>query len=471
MHTASTWYGYAYAANSNMIEIGDITGTYFSVYYGYFSYGPYNSTMGTNEIYGTITGYQAIAYGVAYESVTGLNISAYAAEYYIQTNQLQSLYQLAFGGNDQFVIGTTGNYVIDGYGGYNTLSEPNNYASYTVWQAGSVVYVSNSVTQDNLYNIQEVDFSDGKYYAGTQRFVPTVVPQVTLGGAHTGFTMAPNGLGDLTITNIVTNATQSFSGDMAMVFTDGTGLSDPYGSAGEAARLYQAALGRAPDVSGLEYWTAQLDSGALSVTGEAAGFMISTEFTTKYGTSITNDAFVQQLYLNVLHRTADAGGENYWDTQLANGLSRASVLVDFSESFENASNTMSTIGDATLSETYRLYQAAFDRTPDTGGLSFWFGQMEQGIAAVNVAASFIASSEFATLYDVNGLPPDNTTFVADLYNNVLHRAPDSTGAAYWAGQLNSGVSRASVLLAFSDSAENRLNTAAATHDGWVFIAS
>jgi hypothetical protein len=52
------------------------------------------------------------------------------------------------------------------------------------------------------------------------------------------------------------------------------------------------------------------------------------------------------------------------------GETRDQVLLNFSDSFENKENTVSTIGDKDLSEAYRLYQAAFNRTPDSAGLSY-----------------------------------------------------------------------------------------------------
>jgi hypothetical protein len=54
-------------------------------------------------------------------------------------------------------------------------------------------------------------------------------------------------------------------------------------------------------------------------------------------------------------------------------------------------------------------------------------------------------------------------FVTTLYTNVLHRAPEMGGEVYWINAMDAGESRASVLLNFSDSPENRAKTAVATH--------
>lgn len=101
---------------------------------------------------------------------------------------------------------------------------------------------------------------------------------------------------------------------------------------------------------------------------------------------------------------------------------------------------------------YRLYQAAFNRKPDLGGLGFWIAQADRGAAMKDIAASFIASQEFINLYGAN---PSNESFVTSLYYNVLHRAPDPAGYNYWVNILNTNAAtRADVLASMSESAEN-----------------
>ncbi len=47
------------------------------------------------------------------------------------------------------------------------------------------------------------------------------------------------------------------------------------------------------------------------------------------------------------------------------------------------------------------------------------------------------------------------SFATALYQNVLGRAPDSSGLDYWTNQLNSGLQdRADVLMGFANSPEN-----------------
>ena len=101
---------------------------------------------------------------------------------------------------------------------------------------------------------------------------------------------------------------------------------------------------------------------------------------------------------------------------------------------------------------YRIYQAAFDRTPDIGGVSYWLEQIDNGMDLIEVSARFIDSQEFRNQY---GSAPSNQDFVEKLYRNVLDRAGEASGVTYWVGQLDSGAkSHAKVLADFSESIEN-----------------
>jgi serralysin len=85
-----------------------------------------------------------------------------------------------------------------------------------------------------------------------------------------------------------------------------------------------------------------LDDG-LNIAQVAANFIASPEFTATYG-ALDNTAFVNQLYQNVLHRGADAGGLAFHTSNLATGANtRANVLVGFSESPENQAALIGTI--------------------------------------------------------------------------------------------------------------------------------
>jgi len=105
---------------------------------------------------------------------------------------------------------------------------------------------------------------------------------------------------------------------------------------------------------------------------------------------------------------------------------------------------------------YMLYKAAFNRTPDVGGLGFWINKMDAGMSYSDVAKNFVNSAEFKTAF--GGANPTVNTLVTKLYNNVLNRTPDAGGLAFWQGKLNNeGWTTADVLGFFSTSGENVTN--------------
>ena len=74
------------------------------------------------------------------------------------------------------------------------------------------------------------------------------------------------------------------------------------------------------------------------------------------------------------------------------------------------------------------------------------------MALESVATGFIGSAEFKALY---GAAPTDTQFVDLLYANVLNRPADAAGYGYWLGELQGGMARETVLIGFSESAENQ----------------
>ncbi len=106
-------------------------------------------------------------------------------------------------------------------------------------------------------------------------------------------------------------------------------------------------------------------------------------------------------------------------------------------------------GDA--GNAYRLYQAAFNRTPDKAGLSFWTHQLDLGVNIQIIAQGFVNSSEFKAVYGAN---PTNAHIVDLFYLNVLGRLPDQAGEFFWVNQLNAGTSVGAVLQGFAVSSEN-----------------
>jgi len=124
-----------------------------------------------------------------------------------------------------------------------------------------------------------------------------------------------------------------------------------------------------------------------------------------------------------------------------------------------ALDTASVAGQA-----YRIYKAAFNRTPDNGGLGYWIAQMDKGMNAVDVSARFIDSPEFRGLYGQN---PTNAEFLTKVYSNVLARTPDAAGLDWWVNEMKTNPAKTwqKVLADFSESTENQANVASLIANG------
>jgi len=103
------------------------------------------------------------------------------------------------------------------------------------------------------------------------------------------------------------------------------------------AGLYVAFFNRAPDMSGLSYWTNRANiaqtngQGASGVFKELSkGFATHPVFTSTYA-SLDDEAFVKAIYVNSLGREGDSEGITYWTNQLNNGLSRSDMVATFIE--------------------------------------------------------------------------------------------------------------------------------------------
>jgi hypothetical protein len=154
--------------------------------------------------------------------------------------------------------------------------------------------------------------------------------------------------------------------------------------------------------------------------------------------------FAMQQYRDFLAREGDAGGIAFWAERIATGASsRGQVIESFFDSpeFQGA-----------IAPVARLYFAYFLRIPDYAGLDFWIGYYRAGNSLDAISDFFAGSAEFQSRYG----SLDNAGFVNLVYQNVLGRAPDPGGFAFWKGQLDSGQrTRGQVMLGFSESEEFR----------------
>lgn len=218
----------------------------------------------------------------------------------------------------------------------------------------------------------------------------------------------------------------------------------------QVSRLYEAYYLRAPDAGGRAFWREQRASGA-SLEAISAQFATAPEFFDLYG-DLSDEAFVDLIYTNVLGRLGDDSGRAFWTTQLTLGArTRGSVMLEFSESDENLVRTGTVAAhDDETGAVYRLYKAYFDRAPDAGGSCFWVRRLVGGAGLDDVSDSFASSQEFADTYG----SLSNREFVELVYSNVLGRPGEVNGVDFWTASLDDeSRTRGQVMVGFSESPE------------------
>lgn len=141
---------------------------------------------------------------------------------------------------------------------------------------------------------------------------------------------------------------------IANVVTAFTGSEEAVTNVAPVVGLYFAAFGRVPDATGLQYWvTAQRNGMDLADIGKA--FTQSEEFA--QSAQRIDTSFLAGLYQNALGRAPDATGLAYWSAQLASGMPRDQVLSSISTSVEGSA----TIG--VKAQVVLAYNGLLGRTP------------------------------------------------------------------------------------------------------------
>jgi hypothetical protein len=158
--------------------------------------------------------------------------------------------------------------------------------------------------------------------------------------------------------------------------------------------------------------------------------------------------YVAAVYQDLLLRSIDLGGLNFWSKQLDQGAQRAIISAQLTHSAEYYQTNV--IKPA--------YQKFLNRAADAAGLAFWTIQLQGGMTDEKMQAGFIASDEFYRLANQGSAPIPVTpahdrAWVDALYQVLLGRGPDQAGEDFWTGQLQGTETRLQVANGFTGSTE------------------
>ena len=399
---------------------------------------------------------------------------------------------------DNWLLGGAGDDILVGFLGFDFAQYLGDLGSYAIGRNGATITIAGPDGADSLTGIERAQFADlalafdidGNAGQAYRLYQAAFARQPDIDGLSFWIGQMDQGAALLQVA-------EQFIASPEFTAKYGANPSN----SDFVVKLYNNVLNRDPDAGGLAFWVDQLNAGTLTRPQVLTGFSESTEnkaaLLPAIGNGIAFRAGAVVLGTPAGDRLSGTGspdsisggdgrdvltglggndridGGTDLDVAVYRGerslyaatLNGADLAVTDSTGLDGADaltaverlqfadvNLAFDIGGA-AGQTYRLYQAAFARTPDIGGLSFWISQMDKGAALLQVSAAFIGSSEFIAKYGAN---PSDEQFVTLLYQNVLGRAPDQGGYDYWTGVLGSGaVTRPEALTGFSESAENQ----------------
>lgn len=389
---------------------------------------------------------------------------------------------------------TTGTAQVYGYRGADALIMRGSSWSYQLTTATddpSLLQVKDNVSGQtlNLHDVNALDFSDKTVFVMTEN-------QAQLARLYTVFDRVPDLAGLAYWTDLqahgmsFTDISRSFANSAEFIAHYGTSTNSQF-----ASLLYERVLDRAGDGDGLNYWTTLMDQGMnrLDVMTHFTNSPESERLTEGSAGYIKIIDQVAWTNADVVIQKGVAFGSSYGDSLLQSEmvadsghtmrvfggqgndvLSLQGTVADFGRTATAPSTLVLTANNGSVAlevhdvnvlrfqdrdifvldqqeaQIARLY-TAFDRVPEYQGIEYWMHQHALGRSFDDIASNFTASPEFAAWYGSQ----DNVGFTNTLYRTVLGREGEASGLSYWATQLEHGMSRANVMLHFTESPENQ----------------
>jgi hypothetical protein len=95
--------------------------------------------------------------------------------------------------------------------------------------------------------------------------------------------------------------------------------------------LYVAYYNRAPDQDGVNFWVnqASLNGNSSALLSISEGFSNHPKFREDYPDTDTTSQFVTKIYNNILNRSPDIGGLEYWVSLIDDGLPKTEFIVNY----------------------------------------------------------------------------------------------------------------------------------------------
>ena len=219
-------------------------------------------------------------------------------------------------------------------------------------------------------------------------------------------------------------------------------------------KIYETILGRTnplvDDPTGVVYWKNAIDNGTLSKAAfidEMTATAIKNGGSDQLAANNANQAYVEDIYASVLGRAAsdDQEGKNYWTNALNTGaVSRSQIVDEISKAA--AANGDAGFKTANAAFIDNLYQSLLNRAADQEGKDYWVNELNSGVSKANLVVELITAANSGTGVDKDNLAAKTKALNAFSTNftdyNVLPGTETYSNARNLAGAEIKGITAA-----------------------------
>ncbi|HEV8059022.1 MAG TPA: DUF4214 domain-containing protein, partial [Gemmataceae bacterium] len=148
-------------------------------------------------------------------------------------------------------------------------------------------------------------------------------------------------------------------------------------------------LGRNADLGALNFYDAQLTNG-VGIQQIEAQVIGSDEYFANAGS--TNNGFIEAMYRDIVNREPDAGGEAFYinlineTTQNNPSFTQAQVRTSVATNFLGQTEGIQDL----ITNFYVIY---LNRSPDSGGMQFFTGELQNNTPLQTVINQFLGSTD------------------------------------------------------------------------------
>ncbi len=283
-------------------------------------------------------------------------------------------------GNDTIITGAGIANTIDAGTGFDTVAIGGARGDFTVAQSGSTLILNGDDQTTSVTHAEFLTFTGGQTLAIADNADDAAVLRLYEGllgrdvdanGAEFFTTAHDNGVSAASLADVVVNSAE---------YKDV--LVDNY-----LDSLYNNLLntGTGADQAGQDFWSNAVANGQ-SLAQVTASIAASAE---AQGTTITDTAFVNSLYESALGRAADTSGLDFWVDALSNGTSRTDIASGIITSGEAADHANVEF----VNSLYTNALGRDNDANDVGGKAFWLTALDNGVSQSQVAIDIVGSAD------------------------------------------------------------------------------